>query len=474
MAAYMNGTGARAKAPLAASLMRTAVVVGALTATVKIASLLKDTLVAQYFGNGAALDAFLLALVVPSFLISVAAGTLPSALTPVYISVRERDGARAAHDLAKAVLASTYRWIGLLSVFAALFSLGYGLLPRTALANDTVRALPWLALALAPYTFLQGACAAWSGMLAAEGEFRVSVLAPIAQPLVMAAALWLLGSSGSPAILAGGLLGGTVVQGVLLERALAKRGIAVLVWRIPTFVDRQALMRVRQQYAPAVASTMLMSATTLIDQSMATALPSGSVSALGYAAKLSALVVGVGSMALSTTLLPALSLHVARREWRQLRGVERRVASIVVGITLPLTVALIWFSVPIVRLLFERGAFTATESTSVAAIQSAYLLQIPVHLLGIVYVRLASALEANRLLTVGSAVNLVANIVLNVVFMRWYGAKGIALSTACVYAVSCGYLVWAARRQLALREREVVNIPSPEHRPVEVPCASAA
>lgn len=470
----MSGPRTRTSAPVMRSLLSTAVTVGALTATVKLASLVKDTLVAQYFGNGAALDAFLLALVVPSFLISVAAGTLPSALTPIYIAVRERDGRRAAHDLAKAVLASTYRWIALLSVLAAIASLGYGLVPQTALAQETVRALPWLAFALAPYTFMQGACAAWSGMLAAEGEFRISVLAPIAQPLAMAGALWIGGSSGTPGVLALGLLAGTCVQGVLLERTLARRGLAVLVWRVPTFVDRQALMRVRQQYTPAVASTMLMSATVLIDQSMATALPSGSVSALGYGAKLSALIMGVGSMALSTTLLPALSLHVARGEWRDLRRVERRVAAIVVGITVPLTFALIWMSTPIVRLLFERGAFSTAETASVAAIQSAYLLQIPVHLLGIVYVRLASALEANRLLTIGSAVNLVANIVLNVVFMRWYGARGIALSTACVYAVSCVYLVWAARRQLAQREQQATLVHVPEPHTVEVPCASAA
>jgi len=463
-----------ARSRMATSLVGTAATVGALAATVKVASLLKDTLVAQYFGSGASLDAFLLALVVPGFLISVAAGTLPSALTPVYISIREHQGARAAHALAESIFVSMYKWIAALSVIAAVVSLGYGHLPKVALAPATIAALPWLALCLAPYTLLQGACAAWSGLLAADGEYRTSTLAPVMQPLAMAASLGLAGSTNSPLVLVVGLLVGTIAQGALLHRALRVRGHHVLRFTPPAAVDVDAVRRVRQQYLPAVASTVLMSATVLIDQTMAAWLPEGSVSSLGYGMKASALFVGVGAMALSTTLLPALSLHVARADWPAVRRIERRVRCSILATAVPLTVALIWGSAPLVRLMFERGAFTANETTLVASVQQAYALQIPVHLLGILYVRLASALEANRLLTIGSAVNLVANVVFNVLFMRWYGVVGIALSTSGVYAVSCVYLVWAARRRLALAEQGcapcAVAVPSIS----EVPCASAA
>ncbi len=457
-----------------ASLFGTAATVGALAATVKIASLLKDTLVAQYFGSGASLDAFLLALVVPSFLISVAAGTLPSALTPVYVSVKEHQGPRAAHGLATSVMVSMYKWIGALSVLASFASLGYGHLPRVALAPATIAALPWLALCLAPYTFLQGVCAAWSGLLAADGEYRTSTLAPVMQPLAMAASLAIAGSTQAPMVLVIGLLIGTIAQGVLLLRALRTRGHRVLHWTHPAAVDTDSVRRVRDQYLPAIASTILMSATVLIDQTMAAWLPEGSVSSLGYGIKASALFVGIGAMALSTTLLPALSLHVARADWVMVRRIERRVRFSIIASTVPLTAALIWGSAPLVRMMFQRGAFTAHESLLVTSVQQAYLLQIPVHLLGILYVRLASALEANRLLMIGSAVNLVANVVFNVLFMRWYGVTGIALSTSGVYACSCLYLAWAARRQLAIAEqrRPVLTIARPS--PAEVPCASAA
>jgi putative peptidoglycan lipid II flippase len=188
----------------------------------------------------------------------------------------------------------------------------------------------------------------------------------------------------------------------------------------------------------------------------------------------------VGAIALSTTLLPHLSVLVARQEWRALRLLTRRVALIIIAATVPVTIGLIMYSQPIVRLLFQRGAFTATETFTVADVQSAYLLQLPVHLLGILYVRLISALQANRLLTIGSAVNLTVNIGLNVIFMRWFGVVGIALSTAGVYAISCVFLAIAAHRRLAAAEAEsaahaaLVSATSASAASTEVPCASAA
>lgn len=472
------------------SLWGAAFVVGGLTLTAKVAALVKDSLVAAKFGSGAELDAFLLALVVPGFLISVAAGTLPAALTPTYIAVRESDGADAARLLARAVFANAFRTLTALSLLAGVLSLGYGVLPGTHLAPATRASLPLLAFALAPYTLLQGVCAAWSGLLAAERGYAASALAPIAQPVGMALALFLFGASIGPAVLVVGLIGGTIAQGLIFAWAMRQRGLPLWAWRAPhdlPAASRLAIGRVHAQYIPAVASTVLMSATAVIDSTMAAWLPTGSVSALGFGTKLSSVMMNVGAIALSTTLLPHLSELVARHEWSALRRLTRRIALVIVAATVPVTIGLILFSSPIVRLLFQRGAFTATETLTVANVQSAYLLQLPVHLLGILYVRLISALQANRLLTIGSAVNLTVNIVLNVLFMRWFGVVGIALSTAGVYTVSCVFLAVAAHRRLAAAEADAMAraaIPQDAARDLsgspiatattEVPCASAA
>ena len=78
-------------------------------------------------------------------------------------------------------------------------------------------------------------------------------------------------------------------------------------------------------------------------------------------------------------------------------------------------------STNIIGLIFERGAFTQGDTQLVSQIQTFYLLQIPFYVLGVMGVRLLSALKKNQVLMAISAINLVANIVGNYVFMHYLG-----------------------------------------------------
>lgn len=475
-------------AGLLASLWGAAVTVGGFTAATKVASLLKDSLVASRFGNGPELDAFLLALALPTFLVNVAAGTMPAALTPTYITAREQHGAPVARLLAASVLRSSYWALAVLALVTAVASFAFAYLPGSSLAPASRSMLPWIALTLAPYTLLQGVCATWSGLVAAERGYAVSAIAPVAQPIAMAVALLAAGPDASVGTLVAGLLVGTVAQGAILARALLHRGLPLGLRRSTRSneADRAAVARhvqvVRWQYLPTVASACLMSATTITDQTIAAWLPPGSVSALNYGGKVTALLLGVASIALSTTLLPHLSQLVAREEWAAIRKLLAQVGALIVGVTIPATLVCVLLAQPVVRLLYERGAFTPDQTALVASVQSAYLLQLPVHLLGILYVRLISALRVNRFLTISSAICVVANIVFDVVLMRRYGVAGIAFATSAIYAISCVLLGVAAYRTLGAAERATASrraaAATNEANSLvfdeEVPCASAA
>jgi len=104
-----------------------------------------------------------------------------------------------------------------------------------------------------------------------------------------------------------------------------------------------------------------------------------------------------------------------------------------------------------VRVLFGRGAFTANDVKLVGRVQSFYALQIPFYLVSILVVRLISAVQRNRLLLWASAINLIINVTLNYVLMRWIGVAGIALSTTLVYIFSSGYCYIAIMRQVSRR-----------------------
>ena len=234
-----------------------------------------------------------------------------------------------------------------------------------------------------------------------------------------------------------------MLEAALLAWGLKQRGLSLVPrWHGMTPPMRQVV----NQYLPMVAGGFLMSSTTLVDQSMAAMLPPGSVSALSYGSKIVALMLGIGSLALSTAIFPYFSRVVAANDWTGMRHTLKTYSGLVLVVTVPITLILICFSESIVRLLFERGAFTEGDTYLVSQIQMLYSYQVPFYVLGVIIVRLISSLKANALLMWGAVISFFLNVILNYVLMQRLGVSGIALSTSVVYCLSFCYLLYQLSR----------------------------
>jgi putative peptidoglycan lipid II flippase len=202
------------------------------------------------------------------------------------------------------------------------------------------------------------------------------------------------------------------------------------------------------------AGLVLTSSSWAIGQAMATTLPAGSVASLNYGNKVVAMITEVGSMSLATAVLPHFSVMVARHDWTAIRRTIRVYVRLIILGMVPATLILILLSTTIVRLLFERGAFTEADTSLVARIQDLYLLQVPFVMLGMLFVRLASSLQRNQILLVGAVITLPLNVVLNITLMRLLGVAGIALSTSLTLLALCCYLMLSVHRTLRIVERD--------------------
>ena len=117
--------------------------------------------------------------------------------------------------------------------------------------------------------------------------------------------------------------------------------------------------------------------------------------------------------------------------------------------SVPIIVTLALFGEPLVRLLFQRGAFTPETTEAVSTVQFWLLPQIPFYILGMLGARILNALDANQIVLRLSALNLVMNVAGNYAFMHWFGVAGIAMSTSLVYFVSMIMIFAAIRFKLA-------------------------
>jgi putative peptidoglycan lipid II flippase len=238
------------------------------------------------------------------------------------------------------------------------------------------------------------------------------------------------------ALAIGTLTGGTV-EAILAGAGVKRMGYPI----IPRWAGvSPALRQVTTQYAPLVAITLVMSGSALVDQSMAARLGSGSVAALSYGTRLLGVLVVIGPTAMGTAVLPHISATAILAEPVALRRTLRSYGLFVLGVILPVTAGFIYFSQPIIRILFQKGAFDVAATHMVSTVQRAALLQLPIAVLLALEIRLSSAHKANRLLYRVSGLSLLLTIVLDMVFMRWWGVVGIALAGFGSRLVSSLYL----------------------------------
>lgn len=174
-----------------------------------------------------------------------------------------------------------------------------------------------------------------------------------------------------------------------------------------------------------------------IDQVMAASLGEGAISSLGYASRVLALILGLGATAVGRATLPVLSESVSQpqnawhitRRWSQLL--------FLVGFC---GVLLAWWLAPWgIRLLFERGAFSATDSAQVVEVFRYGLFQVPFYLAGQVYVQMAASLNRYDVLFMSGVIGLISKVLVNWMAITFFGLLGIMLGTAAMHLINFVY-----------------------------------
>ena len=422
------------------------VTIASFSVVVKSVALGSTLLIASLFGTGDDIEAYFIAFLIPSFIFHVISGSFSSAMIPTYVQVKEQQGQAHAHALFSRVMFLAVGLLGLVAGISALTFpfvvrfLGAGFTPaKTALTQS-------MFYLLLPVIAFKGISTIYASVLHSHKRFSLVAFAPVVVPLssIVVISSWAAPSTRIYAVALGtviGMLGELLVLGWGLHR----EGIPVLPrWRHRSAASKQVIA----QYFPMLAGAFLMGSTTLVDQSMAAAISSGSVASLNYGGRFVGVILHIAAGGIGAAVLPFFSNLVEGDDWVELRGLLLFYGIRIVLFSSAVSILLISLSGPLIGLALERGMFSGTDTALVGKVQAAYALQIPFYICGILFVRVISAMIANRVLMIASFFNLMVNIVLNYIFMQRWGVVGIALSTSVVYLCSFVFLLVMVWRKL--------------------------
>lgn len=424
-------------------------IVAALTLVAKAVAFSKDAIVAHRFGTGDALDAFLLAFSLLSFLAALIGGGLSEAFLPVHSQVRHRRGMRRAWRLAAQSALWNVTTLGMVAL--ALFVIAPELIALTGSGfSPEKRTLAVGALrSLLPFLVLYGLTLHFATWLRADKCFALAAAAPVLPPLVIIICLVAAGGSATIDTLVRGANAGVLLQLFVLVLALRKRMPARV--RHVFSLWEPANRAVLGNAAPYFLAGLVMNSAIIVDQAMAAWLEPGSVAALSYADKICGIVLALTATAASEAVFPYFADSVAREHWQSLKQNLLHVTGVILAVAVPMALLLIAFAPFVVGVLFERGSFTAADTARVAGVLRFAALQIPFYIAGVLASRVAVSLQATKFTLLASLGGMACNIGFNVLLMRRFGVAGIALSTALVHLLSAASLYIFIFRGIARR-----------------------
>jgi putative peptidoglycan lipid II flippase len=420
----------------------------AATGVSRIAGLAREIAVAAIFGiRGSGINAFTVAFQVPNLVRAlVADAALGAAFVPIFNELLERGERERAWRVA-----STVFWLAFAGLSVVTF--GFMVLAPQIMALFGYHGSLGVSLAriLFPTVVLLGLSGIVVAILNAFEEFFVPAIAPVAWNAViigvLAATIPVVHSTSSRLYAyAFGILLGTLVQFALPLPWLRGRGGHI---GFHFDIRDEAVRRVFVLMLPVTIGLGLINVNVLIDSYFATRVNKDeSVAAIDKAFRIYMLPQGMFSVAVAAVLFPALSRYAAGRDLERFRNTVGSGLRQIAFLLLPAAAVTAVLAEPMVRLLYQRGNFTASQTTLVAQVLVAFCVGLAFNGAMLLLNRSFFSLQEAWIPTSIAGLNLVANGVLDAIFYRPFGTWGIALSTSIVNILGVVALVWFLRRRL--------------------------
>jgi putative peptidoglycan lipid II flippase len=416
----------------------------------RVLGLIREIVVRRYFGVEGPINAFTVAFQVPNLVRALVADmALGAAFVPVFSELLEKKDRERAWRLA-----STLLWLMIvgLGALTALFVL---LAPWIMGVFGLGGALDDLAVTLSrllfPIVLLMGVSGIVTGILNSYDEFSIPALMPVLWNVAIIVALLVFVPQFDSAeaqlyVYAGGVLAGTVIQVVTPVWWLRGRD-----GRLRAVVDLRdpAVKRVFALMLPVTLGVGLINFNLVINTFFAARYidPTLAPSSIDAAFRIYMLPQGMFSVAVATVLFPRLSRLAARADMQGFRETVSLGVRQIGFLLLPASAVAAVLAVPITRLLYERGAFGADETTVVAQALAAFALGLTFNGTMLMLNRAFFSLQSAWVPTAIALGNLALNVVLNIALYR-VGIWGIPLATSLVNIAGTLALLYYVRRRL--------------------------
>jgi putative peptidoglycan lipid II flippase len=432
---------------MAKNLVRAAGLLLVINICVKLLGFGREMAIADGFGASFLTDAYLAAYTFPYLFQAILGYAFVSAVLPELSECWQETGDnRRAYLLGSTLINVTTAGMLALSVIGILAAPALVWLTAPGLPADTATLAADLARIIFPSMIFMSVGMVISGILNSRYRFAAAALAPgICSLVIILSVVWL--ANGNIYVLAWGTLGGFVafflIQLIDLPRTGFKYSFA---WEMKD----PAVKRVLANILPIVLGLSVNQIYIVINRIFASSLAEGSISALNYASKLMNLPLGIFVAAIITAVFPMLAEKAQLVDRSALKETVKRGLSMVLVISLPAAAGLMLLDYEIIRLLFERGSFSAADTlitTQALTPMAPGLIFLAISML---LMRVYYALHEVRIPLITGAVSIVVNVIFSFILVGPMAHGGLSLANTLAAAMNALLLLYFLNKRLPI------------------------
>lgn len=400
----------------------------AATILLKLSSMVRDMIIAYYFGDSYITDAYLAAFVIPNMLILFMITGMKNAFVPSYIeSLSFKKEKQHLTDILKGTAVFGF----FLSVIGVLLTPKIIALLYPNFHIEAREIAVWVSMIYFMALFFVCLNSVLEGLFDAERKFTFSVLSQVIVVLFTIGGAVALSPIIGVYSLPIGFLIGSVVTLVVKLLAIRRRKLILFGAKV-NWPDVKKFYLI---FLPVGITVAVGQINLLVDTIFANQFGEGVIAYLNYANRLVHFPQAIFGVTIGTIIFPLLSRAVTTNNDNLFRrGIEQGLIAMFF-ILLPSVIGMMLLMEKLIQIIFERGAFTATATTSTTEVAILYLGSVLFYSLHAVITKgFYSKKKGQIILAIGSG-SILLNVLFNYMFTQWLGYKGLALASSIVGAI---------------------------------------
>jgi len=406
--------------------------------------LLKNAIIAAFFGASPATDAYFVATSIPYLIYCLLVNPLYFAVIPLYNEYKETGGLRESRKVISA--ATGVLLIISLPITIGVFWAAPNIIKLLAPGFDAINiALAAKIAGILSTTIMFVAVSnIFSGVLHAERHFALPALKGPIQNIFIVSFIIVLVSKAGIFSAALGSVSGIVIMSLLLYIGMVRW----VNYSGKITLKHAGIIKGGRFSIPLILGALANKGNVIIDRIMASRLSSGSISALSYGYFLVNFAHTIFSLSISTVVYSDMSATAAKSDEQKLQQTLQQSLRLLSLIIVPVSIGLIILNRPIIEVLFQRGAFDSNDTIMTSRILLYYSIGLFAVSLSSILRRALFAIQNFKIHAKVGILAFMLKIVFNLVLLRQMGLPGIALSTSLVYITVFLILLIVAQRQI--------------------------